>query len=193
MRPTDPTPRPAVSALGSGTLTLNGGTLAAGPAGGSVAGLVQAGSGPHTIAPGAGLASGFGTLNLNGGLSTNANTTLAFNVDLAPEISGIYVGDLINLGGSALTGSGGSIAFVGASPTTLADYRLIARRAAPEPDRFQPASRPLRQQRRFSLSTSVRPGQSRPGRGQCGDVLRLGDLGRHRRQCGVEQFRQLER
>ena len=71
----------AVSALGSGVLTLNGGTLVAGPAGGSVAGMVQAGSGPHTIAPGAGLPAGqFGALNLNGGLSTNANTTLAFNL-----------------------------------------------------------------------------------------------------------------
>ena len=74
------------SALGSGTLTLNGGTLAAGPAGGTIAGLVQAGSGPHTIAPGAGLSAGYGTLNLNGGLNTNANTTLAFNLNLAPSI-----------------------------------------------------------------------------------------------------------
>ena len=38
------------------------------------------GSGPHTIAPGAALSSGYGTLNLIGGLTTNANTTLSFNL-----------------------------------------------------------------------------------------------------------------
>ena len=69
------------SALGSGTLTLNGGTLAAGPAGGTISGLVQAGNRPHTIAPGAGLSAGqYGILNLNGGLITNASTTLSFNL-----------------------------------------------------------------------------------------------------------------
>ena len=69
------------SALGSGTLTLNGGTLAAGEAGGTVNGLVQAGSGAHTIAPGAGLSGGeYGVLNLNGGLTTSASTTLTFNL-----------------------------------------------------------------------------------------------------------------
>ena len=101
------------SALGSGTLTLNGGTLAAGAAGGSISGLVQAGSGPHVIAPGAALSSGYGTLNLNGGLTTNANTTLLLQHEPARPISaGIYGGDLINLGGSTLTVTGGTIAFV---------------------------------------------------------------------------------
>ena len=151
----------AFSALGTGVLTLNGGTLAAGPAGGSVAGLVQAGSAAHTIAPGAALASGYGTLNLNGGLSANASTTLAFNVYNAPQISGgIYVGDLINLNGSSLTVSGGSIAFVGASPTTLGDYRLIANLgvSSTNPTGFSLPPAPGGSNETYQLSTSVDPG-----------------------------------
>ena len=118
------------SALGTGVLTLNGGTLAAGPAGGSVAGLVQAGNAAHIIAPGAALASGFGTLNLNGGLSTNANTTLALNVNLSRSSSTgngngepVYIGDMIYLGGNGLSGSG-NFSFNGAN-LGIGDYRLI--------------------------------------------------------------------
>ena len=52
----------------------------------------------HTIAPGAGLLRGYGTLNLNGGLTTSANTTLFFNLQPdAPSAGSIYGGDLINL------------------------------------------------------------------------------------------------
>ena len=65
-------------------MTLNAGTLAAGAAGGTIGGLVQAGNGPHTIAPG--LVSGYGTLNLNGGLNTNSHTTLSFNMNLGSPI-----------------------------------------------------------------------------------------------------------
>ena len=150
----------AFSALGSGNLTLNGGTLAAGPAGGSVAGLVLAGSAAHTIAPGAALASGFGTLNLNGGLDTNANTTLAFNFYNAIQISGnIYVGDLINMNGSSLTVSGGSIAFVGASPTALGDYRLIANLGSTtNPTGFSLPAVPNGSNDTYQLSTSADPG-----------------------------------
>ncbi len=118
------------SAIGSGTLTLNGGTLAGTTFGGTVSSLVQAGSGSHTIAPGAGLPSGqYGILNLNGGLNANTYTTLAFNLNQSTS-SGtggnsepIYVGDLINLGGSGLSGSG-NLAFGGVIPTT-GDYRLF--------------------------------------------------------------------
>jgi autotransporter-associated beta strand protein len=123
----------AISAASSGTVTLNGGTLAAGPDGGTIAGPVVAGSGPHTIAPGAGSYLGYGTLNLNGGLTTNADTTLAFNFDLGTVLgtdvhsNNIYGGDLINLNGSALNFSGGSIVFGGGSSPALAgDYRLFA-------------------------------------------------------------------
>ena len=150
----------AFSALGSGILTLNGGTLAAGPAGGSVGGLVQAGSAAHSIAPGAALSSGFGTLNLNGGLTTNANTTLAFNVYNAPQVSGVYVGDLINLNGSSLTVSGGSIAFVAASPTALGDYRLIANLGTGSTNAtdFSLPAVPGGSNDIYTLSTSVDPG-----------------------------------
>ncbi len=118
------------SALGSGNLTLNGGTLAGATLGGTISGPVQAGSNAHTIAPGAGLASGqFGVLNLNGGLSGNANTTLLFNLNLNASSgtdgngNNIYVGDLINLGGPGLSGSG-NITF-GVNPTQVGDYRLM--------------------------------------------------------------------
>ena len=119
----------AGSALGSGTLTLNGGILAAGPAGGSVSGLVQAGSAAHTIAPGAGLSSGYGTLYLNGGLNANNYTTLAFNLNQSTSSSlggngePVYVGDMINLGGSGLSGSG-NFTFGGVTPA-IGDYRLM--------------------------------------------------------------------
>ena len=55
----------------------------------------------------------YGTLNLNGGLNTNANTTLVFNTETRPTArsghysTNIYGGDLINLNGSALNVSGG--------------------------------------------------------------------------------------
>ena len=117
----------AGSATGSGAVTLNGGTLGLGVSSGTITGLVQAGSGPHAIAPAAGLLSGYGTLNLIGGLTTNANSTLLFNMNSSSISSGLYGGDLINLGGSTLNAAGGgSIAFVGAmSLTTTGDYRLF--------------------------------------------------------------------
>ena len=81
----------------------------------------------HTIAPGADLASGYGTLNLLGGLNTNSHTTLEFNMNLSSPIGGsTYGGDLINLGTSALNVTGGSITFVGTDPTAAGDYRLFA-------------------------------------------------------------------
>ena len=86
------------SALGSGTLTINGGTLAASTRAtgstGPIGGLVQANTG--TIAPGGGLASTYGTLNLNGGLSASPNATLLFDLGAAVA-SNTYGGDLIDL------------------------------------------------------------------------------------------------
>jgi fibronectin-binding autotransporter adhesin len=119
------------SATGSNTVTLNGGVLAAGPAGGTIAGEVVAGSAPHTIAPGAALSSGYGTLNLGGGLATNNYTKLLFNLNLSSS-SGtgsngvkIYSGDLINfINGSALNIGGGQIAVVN-TPTQTGDYPLF--------------------------------------------------------------------
>ncbi len=122
------------SALGSNSsiLTLNGGTLAGTISGGTISGPVQAGGGAHNIAPGAGLAAGqYGILNLNGGLTTNNFTTLAFNLNGTPsgytDINGnnIYAGDLINMGSSALTiGPSTAIRF-GANPMVAGDYRLL--------------------------------------------------------------------
>jgi hypothetical protein len=114
------------SAFGSGAVTLNGGTLTAGAAGGSTQGLVQGGAGAHVIAPGAGQGfAAYGTLSLNGGLTTNTYSTLLFNMNPVPITGSIYGGDLVNLGGSKLTVGGGTIAFVGGSPTALGDYRLF--------------------------------------------------------------------
>ena len=120
------------SALGTGRVVMGGGTLAAGAAGGTITGVVKpdtsVSAGPYTIAPGADLASGYGTLNLLGGLNTNSRTTLAFNMNLTTPIvsPSTYGGDLINLGTSALNVTGGSITFVGTDPTAAGDYRLIA-------------------------------------------------------------------
>ena len=113
------------SATGTNSVTLNGGTLAAGPLG-TITGAVYGGSGPHMIAPGAGLPAGqFGTLRLTDGLTTNANTTLLFDLG-APVTGGAYSGDLIDLGNSALTvGANTSIAFV-INPMQPGDYRLFA-------------------------------------------------------------------
>ncbi len=115
--------RNGAALTGPGALTVNGGTLAGAISGGTVSALVQAGSGPHTIAPGAGSASGYGVLNLNGGLNTNANTTLSFSLG-APVSGGTYSGALINLGGSSLTVTGGTIA-VNPTITATGDYRLF--------------------------------------------------------------------
>ena len=78
----------------------------------------------HTIAPGAALSSGYGTLNLIGGLITNANTTLAFNVG-TPLSGGAYNGDMIIIGSGGLSiGSSTAISFAG-NPTAAGDYRLF--------------------------------------------------------------------
>ena len=105
----------------------------------------------HVIAPGAGLSAGqYGTLNLLGGLTTNVYTTLLYNLSLSSSIGtgsngrSIYGGDLINLGGSPLTVSGGNntggqIAFT-VNPTQAGDYRLIdLAGGSPQPERLQPA------------------------------------------------------
>ena len=118
------------SATGGGTVTLNGGTLAGTSGlGGTISGPVQAGSGAHTIAPGFGLSPGtFGTLTLSGGLTTNSNTTLAFNLGTTTTstVNGpIYLGDLLNVSGPGLTVSGSPDITFGTDPSVAGDYRLI--------------------------------------------------------------------
>jgi autotransporter-associated beta strand protein len=72
------------SATGSGTVTLNGGTLGGG---GTIAGTVAGGTGAHTIAPSANLAPATVAKLTVGGLTTNANTTLAFRLE-TPNTTG---------------------------------------------------------------------------------------------------------
>ncbi len=150
-----------LSATSTGTVTLNGGTLAAGAAGGTISGPVVAGSGPHTIAPGAALPFGYGTLNLFGGLTTNANTTLLFSTggQVASDGSGspIFGGDLINLGNSVLDASlGGSISFV-SNPQTAGDYRLFAY-GSTSPINLGNLSLPTQAGWTYTLSTALDPG-----------------------------------
>jgi autotransporter-associated beta strand protein len=61
----------------AGTTTLNGGTLGGS---GTITSNVVAGAAAHTIAPSAGLPGGSSATLTVGGLTTNANTTLAFNL-----------------------------------------------------------------------------------------------------------------
>ncbi len=149
------------SATGTNSVTLNGGTLAAGGAPGqqvvgTITGAVYGGSGPHMIAPGAGLPAGqFATLRLTDGLTTNANTTLLFNLG-APVTGGTYSGDLIDLGNSALTvGASTSIAFV-VNPVQPGDYRLFANLSnSPSLANF---TLPRQSGQTYTLSTGVDPG-----------------------------------
>ncbi len=148
----------SASATGSGAVTLSGGTLAAGAAGGTISGPVLAGNSPHSIAPGAALPFGYGSLNLFGGLTTNANTTLLFNtggqVGSDGNGSPIFGGDLINLGNSVLDASlSGSIAFV-SNPTTAGDYRLF-QYGSTSPINLGNFSLPVVSGETYTLSTAV--------------------------------------
>lgn len=96
------------SATGLGIVTLNGGTLASVP-GGSIAGSVFGGSGPHTIAPS-------GTLVLGGNLSLNSNSTLAFNVTSSTS-------DSLQIGG-VLSESGPLAVDINPSGTLSGTYTL---------------------------------------------------------------------
>ena len=149
------------SATGSGAVMLNGGTLAAGPTG-TIGGPVQAGSGPHTIAPGYGLSPGqYGTLNLLGGLTTNANTTLLFDANTGSAIgmnggNPIYGGDLVNLGTSSLVVGYGSRIALAAATSGASDYRLFAGDGgSPVLTNF---SLPSESGVRYTLSTTADPG-----------------------------------
>ena len=118
------------SATGSNTVTLNGGVLAAGPAGGTIRRSGCRRQRPVFDRPGAALSSGYGTLNLFGGLVTNSYTKLLLNLNLTSSSGSgsngvkIYSGDLINFNGSDLNIGGGQIAVVD-MPTQTGDYRLF--------------------------------------------------------------------
>ena len=137
------------SATGSGTVTLNGGTLASGAGGGSIAGEVVVGSLASEIAPGA--VATPATLRIGSLLSASNLTTLDFDLT-TPEGSG----DLLMVNGN-LTLAPGTVIDFGTDPTTPGDYRLIgfvsltgglSDFVLPAP----PANR------RHSLSTAIDPG-----------------------------------
>ena len=108
------------SAMGTGVVLLNGGVLASGTVG-AVSGWVQAGSSPHTIAPG-GIGQ-IGTFNL-GGLTTSSLTTLNFDLG-SPVNGGVYGGDLLMIGSSGLTLSGTAQIVFGGLPNVAGNYRLL--------------------------------------------------------------------
>ena len=112
----------AGSATGTGNVTLNGGTLGGS---GKISGIVLAGIAPHTIAPSATLSGNTATTLTLAGLTTNANTTLAFNLTSAGA-SGVN-DKLVITTKNALTLSGGAIAITNAAsgPSSFGFYRLI--------------------------------------------------------------------
>ncbi len=105
------------SATGSGTVTLNGGTLASSTSGGSISGAVQVGSVASEIAPG-GIGS-VGTLTI-GSLITTSNLTL--NFDLTTPGGN---GDLLTITNGLTVGQGTPITFGTNPPTAPGDYPLI--------------------------------------------------------------------
>ena len=77
------------------------------------------------IAPGAGLSSGYGTLNLNGGLNTNANTTLAFNLNLGRPDQRQHLRRRPDQSGRCGVERLGAISPSACNPSNSGDYRLI--------------------------------------------------------------------
>jgi autotransporter-associated beta strand protein len=112
----------SVNSAGTGNVILNGGSLAGY---GRIHATVLAGAGPHTIAPSATLPStSTGTLTL-GGLTTNANSVLAFNL-VTPGASSVN-DRLVITTPSALTLNGGSVLITGTSTglASLGFYKAI--------------------------------------------------------------------
>ena len=106
------------SATGSGNVTMNGGVFASVTSGGAISGsLLDGGVGAFTVAPGG--VGTIGQLNL-GGLTTNNNTSLAFDLT-TPGGSG----DLIVIGSHGLTVNPSTDITFSVSPSALGDYRLI--------------------------------------------------------------------
>jgi fibronectin-binding autotransporter adhesin len=109
------------SATGTGNVVMDGGTLGGN---GSVSNVV-AGAGAHTIAPSATLTNTSATTLTMGGLTTSANTTLAFNL-VTPGTSS--VSDRINVtGAAALNLNGGTLQITGhgVGPGSLGFYKAI--------------------------------------------------------------------
>ncbi|MGN6367592.1 MAG: hypothetical protein ACTHN5_04960 [Phycisphaerae bacterium] len=112
------------STLSVGQLTLNGGLLAGA---GTVYKTIHAGAGPHTIHPGMPGSAAPGTLTAPS-LTTNANTTLAFNLVSPESPSAISSNDQLHITDPAgLTLGGGNIQITSlpAGAASLGYYRII--------------------------------------------------------------------
>jgi autotransporter-associated beta strand protein len=105
------------SATGTGTVTLNGGTLASGTGGGSIFGRLRIGSVASEIAPGG--IGGIGPLTI-GNLVTASNLT-TLNFDLTTPGSS---DDLLTITSGLTLAQDTAITF-GTDPTTPGDYPLI--------------------------------------------------------------------
>jgi fibronectin-binding autotransporter adhesin len=109
----------AGSGTGTGTVRLAAGTLGGS---GAVAGTVLAGGSAHRIHPGETRGANTATTLTIGGLTTNGNTTLDFNL-VTPGAS-----DLINVtGADMLTLGGGTLAFTNhaTGPGSLGFYKIL--------------------------------------------------------------------
>ena len=110
------------SATGSGNVVLNGGVLGGY---GTIGGAVVAGTGAHVVHPSATLAAGSaGTLRL-GSLTTNAGSTLDFNL-VTPNTAG--GSDRIAVSGALNISGGGTLAFTnhGIGQASLGYYRIMS-------------------------------------------------------------------
>ncbi len=119
---------PSGSPLGSGNLTINGGTLTTVNGGANITGTVVGGTGPYVIAP-SNVSSSPSDLTV-GGLDTASNlTTLSFDLG-APVVNNTYNGDLItisNSSASSLSIAASTAIALSTLPTTAnSEYRLLA-------------------------------------------------------------------
>ena len=108
------------SGTGTGIVTVNGGILGGS---GSISGPVAAGTGAHMINAGA-TPGAIGTLSIGGGLTTNASTTLAF--DLASPTG---TSDLIAVTGNVDISAGPTLAISSQASTgtaSLGYYKVIS-------------------------------------------------------------------
>jgi autotransporter-associated beta strand protein len=162
------------SATSTGTVTLNGGTLASPTAAqvttlnnevgagygsfgnGFITGIVKSGSGANTVEPGNG---GVGTLSV-GGLVTNSNMTFLFDLGSPTATAASYTGSLIDVQGvgTMTVGAGTPITFP-TNPTTVGDYPLFDFTSGITPSEFAQAEAnftlPSQPGFTYSLSDSI--------------------------------------
>jgi autotransporter-associated beta strand protein len=151
----------AGSATGSGNVTLNGGLLGGS---GKITGTVLGGNAAHTIAPSA-LFPGTNTLTL-GGLTTNASTVLAFNLN-SPASSD----KLVITNNNALAIDGGTIAVTApSSPGSLGYFKIIQYTGVIQGLGLTMLTLPTAPNMSYSLDTTSNPGFITLHRGMLGDA-----------------------